>query len=211
MPQVRFRIKCPKCGATQTLELSEEDMNIARESGIARFGFIHRDHILIIDIDQNYFVRGAYLSSMTQVYSNVKLSFRDYRVIIYPQINTKSKVLILNNQGKIFDARSLPRDTKKLYPLLDESIRLCSRKKKYRWYRGTVDVHGETYDIAYSNNKLVMLKTDIRDWKEKTQILKTILSITPDTGIPAPEELQKMLEEIDSKTSKARRNPPSKM
>jgi len=193
-----FHVKCPRCGVEDFLKLSPEDIEKVREYGILRVGFIHRGHVLIIDIDVNYFVRGAYLSTLSRVFPNVKLFFRDYRVIAHPIIRSNTQLAILYEKEKCIDIRALHKYFPRVYDILAEMLNIISKASKYEWYRGELSISDAVFDIASSRGIMILLKTDIKNWKQKTKILRKIHSIVAENGILDHKLLQDIVHAIDN-------------
>jgi len=98
-------IKCPKCGRVEKYTISEEDLKEIRQIGIARVGFIHGDHSLIINFDPSGFIRGAYVVPSEEIPSDVRSYFRDYRVITIPKVKSNVEFIFIDEKQKIIDAR----------------------------------------------------------------------------------------------------------
>ncbi len=192
---VTFHVSCPKCGEEDTIELAPEEMD--EEYGITRIGLIHRGHVLIVDIDAHMFVRGAYLTSLPRVFPNVKLFFKDYRVTIHPVIKSDSQLAIIHDGEKHIDIRAFYKYFLRIYEILSTALEVMSRNAKYGWYRGDISIFDTTFDIALGKGVMLLLKTNIRSWDQRTQILRRIHSIILREGIPNEEVLREIVLSIN--------------
>jgi len=172
MPTIQ--ISCPKCGKKDMLDLNDELLELAKRSGLARIGFIHRDHVLILDIDTSFAVRGAYLNVMEKLFPNIKLMFRDYKVIFYPQIKVGAKLVVFYPDKHFVDIRACGNWLPNIYDILLVGVKIAEKARKYSWYRGETRLFGENIDVASTNTTTILFSSAIDNWRKKTQILKSL-------------------------------------
>ena len=197
---MKLRVKCPRCGVEEILDIQREDIT-SHDSGIIRLGYLHSDHILIIDLDGNYFIRGAYISSLKSMIFGVKLFFREYKILINPPMNHEIELIITHHGKKIIDARAFIKSVTHLPRIMSEMFRLMERIPKGLWYRGEIRVSDKTYDIAFCNDITIILGTRMKHWPKRTQILRAICNRVQ--TIPLTEDkLKELLDMIKQEASK---------
>ncbi len=191
-----FRIKCPKCGIEHVYTVSEDDINDARTYSIVRLGFIHSDHVLILDIDSNGIVRGAYINTFRNIIPGIKFIYDDYRIITYPIIRSETQLVIFYLDRKLVDMRAGIKLVSLTPHIMRRTLNLVKRIGKYSWYRGEISISNTKLDIAYGNSIVILLKSML-NWQQKTQILKRILEIITQRGFLKHEQLIKIMNKLD--------------
>jgi len=100
-------VKCPKCERTNVYTISEEDIKEITELGVARIGFLHSDHALIINFDSTGFIRGAYIVASDSIPSDIRVFYDTYRVLLSPRFPIKDfEVALIDLENKIIDLRA---------------------------------------------------------------------------------------------------------
>ncbi|MEX0569133.1 MAG: hypothetical protein Q6363_008260 [Candidatus Njordarchaeota archaeon] len=194
-----YKIKCPKCGLEHLFKISDEDLEYARTYSIVRIGFIHKDHILIVDIDSSGTIRGAYLKSFKSILPGIKFIHNDYKIITSPIVESETQLIIVNLSEKKIDMRAATKLVSKIPMMIRDIIYISERAGKYKWYRGERHMGDEYFDIASKNDTVVLLKTKISDWKQKTEILKKIIDIVKSKGILDIDNLKEIVNLIEQK------------
>lgn len=192
-----FNIECPKCGQKHTLKISNEDLEYARTYSIFRVGYIHSDHVLILDIDSNGTIRGAYLRPLRGMSSGIKYIYGDYEILTSPIVESKSNLIIVYLANKKVDMRAGIRFVSKIPNIIRGILDITKRISKYKWYRSTVSLGGTDFDIAFRDNILVLLRSEISNWLKKTNVLRKILDTISRVGTLGIEHLRELVDSID--------------
>lgn len=197
-----FSIECPKCGQKHTLKISDEDLEYARTYSIFRVGYIHSDHILILDIDSSGTIRGAYLKSLKSILPGIKYIYYDHEIITSPMVKSETNIIIVYLTNKKIDMRAGTKFVSRIPHIIHKILSIAKRISKYRWYRSEIHLENTNFDIAFRNNIIVLLETKINNWAQKTTILKKILDITSKEGILDIEHLKEIVYSIDKQSNK---------
>ncbi len=102
-PTITF--KCPKCGRVEKHVITKEDLHEIKMIGIARLGFIHGDHSLIINFDPTGFIRGAYIIPSDEIPTDIRVYFKEYRIICQPRVSSDIELIMIDDENKIIDIR----------------------------------------------------------------------------------------------------------
>jgi len=100
-------IKCPKCERTDTHIVDEEDIKEIKELGVARIGFLHNDHALIINFDATGFIRGAYIVASDSIPSDIRVFYDNYRVLLFPKLPFLDfEIVLIDLNRMVIDLRA---------------------------------------------------------------------------------------------------------
>jgi len=145
--------KCPKCGRVEKYTITEEDLREIKVIGIARLGFIHGDHTLIINFDPTGFIRGAYVVSSDEIPSDVRTYFKGYRIVSRPRIKSEVEMIVIDESNKTIDVRMADVGGKDIVAIMNY---LEVYGKTIRHMARRVGISGKSYNIMSRNNMIVI-------------------------------------------------------
>ena len=151
--------KCPKCGRIEKHAINEEDLKEIRVLGIARLGFIHGDHSVIINFDPTGFIRGAYVVPSEDIPSDVRTYFKDYRIVTHPQIKSGVELIIIDEKNKVIDVRLADVSGKDIVAMMNY---LEAYGKAIKGIARRIGISGRSYGIL-SKNCLLYTSPSPRD------------------------------------------------
>ncbi len=195
-------IKCPKCGVRDVIFITDEDLETIRKCGIARVGFIHRDHILLIDIDQNCFVRGGYIMPFMSMESGVKLFFQDYKVLTNAIVGINLEFIVLDLSKRVIDARPCPSCITNLYNILlkiSEFIRIYGGGP--RGVPKFVGIKGQKYSVFNRDHIFIFSPDKPSEPKHKSKWLYVLCNTVYIRKIPDDAELSNIVSYIEENIS----------
>ncbi len=155
--QATVTFKCPKCGRVEKYVITEEDLQEIKMIGIARLGFIHGDHSLIINFDSTGFVRGAYIVPSSNIPSDVRAYYKGYRILGYPKFRSDIEVIIIDDKNKIIDLRLANIGGNDIVGIMNY---LESYKGAIRGIARRVGIGGRSFNIL-SHDSLIVIYNNI--------------------------------------------------
>ncbi|MEX0569281.1 MAG: hypothetical protein Q6363_009045 [Candidatus Njordarchaeota archaeon] len=168
-------VKCPKCGQRNIYTPTKDDIAAIADAGIARVGFLHDNHVFIIDFDSSSFVRGAYITNIHNIHPHTKIYFDDYRVIFSPIIGIQTQFIWIAPIEKIIDLRACPLCLADLYPLLKSIISFIQQYgSKIQFLPKIAGMLGKTFNIIHSDNYVLFSPQKSDDIKYKTFWLRLL-------------------------------------
>lgn len=200
--QAAVSFKCPKCGRVEKYVITDKDIQEIKMIGIARVGFVHGDHSLIINFDSTGFVRGAYIVPSSNIPPDVRTYYRGYRILGYPKIESEIELIIIDDGNKVIDLRLASISGKDIIGIMNylESYRTAIKGIARR-----VGIGGRSFNIL-SHDDLIILYNNIHTKKIKTCITCIEKPVSnPETLVLALKYVSsKKPEEIDSDIVKER-------
>jgi len=190
-------IKCPKCNSQDYIRLSDEDFEILRHAGIVRFGFVHRGHILLVDIDTNLFVRGAYIVSYPTCLE-AKLFYKDYRILVRPIVGVKLELIIFMPEEKIIDFRLCPSCLVELYDII-QGILDFSKKFSHlsRIKPKFVGIRGRRFNVGGDEKIVLLSPCRDSDSNHKSAWINVLFSVFCEMGVPSDDTLRRIISYVD--------------
>lgn len=192
-------VKCPRCGSEDIIALSDEEIDDIKTRGIARVGFVHKDHILLVDLDQNMYIRGAYITPFTSLSSDVKLYFGKYRVLANVIVGINVEFIVLIPEKNIMDLRVCPSCVTNLFDILDKISKFTG------FFKGsptgiprTIGILGKRCDVLPCNGIIILSPSKPEETKYKTQWLKAICNELLNNGVPPDALLNSVMDYIQS-------------
>lgn len=152
-------LKCPKCNAEITYAPGEDDIKEINTVGIARVGFLHGDHVLLVCFDLTGFIRGAYILSPDKLASDMRVFYKNFRVLSYPRISLYDvEFAIVDLNKKMIDLRASNLQNRDVPSLMDyvESYRPLIKRSHRR-----VGIAGRGYSI-YEHNNIVVVYNNVQ-------------------------------------------------
>ncbi len=153
--KLTITLKCPKCGRVERHEVTSEDLEEIRLIGIARLGFIHGDHSLIVNFDATGFVRGAYIVPSDKIPSDVRIYFREYRVVNKPKIESNIKVILIDDKNKVIDVRLADIGGREIVAIMNY---LDAYRSAIKGIARRIGIAGKSYNIVSHNDMIAIFQ-----------------------------------------------------
>lgn len=164
-------LKCPKCNAEIVHTLSGDDFREISTLGVARIGFLHGDHVLILCFDSTGFVRGAYIVAPDKVSPDMRIFYGGFKVVLVPKISASDvELAVVDFDSKTIDLRAsnLQADDVKFLMEYIESYRPLIRLSPRR-----IGIAGRSYLICECNNTVILYNN------VQPEVIKQIFSNMP--------------------------------
>lgn len=193
-------VKCPKCSRVEKYTITDDDLKEIKQIGIARVGFLHGDHSLIINFDPTGFIRGAYVVPSDQIPSDVRTYYKDFKIISVPKVKSDIELIIIDEKNRIIDTRLADITGSGIIKIMNymetygDAVRGIARR---------IGILGRSYNIV-AKNSLIIIFT-----KLSTKQVESCIECFSE-GIKDPYSLQMALKYMIDKTPEALQSEETK-
>ena len=189
-------IKCPKCGYENKYRVSGDDAEELKSVGIVRVGFVHRGHILLVDLDQNLFIRGAYIVPHGSLPSNVRVFFGDIRVLASALVGIRTEFVIYFKEKNVVDMRACPSCFSQMYEVLSGII-------DFARHFGTmcpknVGIAGRRFDVLRCDGSYMFSPPPTSGSRYRAMWLMAICRMLGGLGPPPTSALRNIVDYVDT-------------
>lgn len=168
-------VKCPKCSRENIYTPTKDDFATMSDAGVARVGFLHDGHILLVDFDSSFFVRGAYITSIHNLHPHTKLYFDSYLIIFSPIVGIRTQLIWMVLENKIIDVRACPSCLAEIYQILNSIIKFIQQYgSKIHVLPRIVGIIGKTFNIIHDDSRIIFSPRRPDDVEYKISWLKIL-------------------------------------